>query len=156
MLSPSLIVTWFCFPVFLPSQEDAQEESGWKQVHGDVFRPPRKGMLLSVFLGQGTQIFIMTFITLCKDYFTLGYYLLYTRIRVSFLLTSISSFFFFSLCVSHIKYITKCGTNVTLSLHTQTSNWGFLAVSIVLNGCHVVVHQTLTLEHPTHYVELSR
>ncbi|XP_071374307.1 transmembrane 9 superfamily protein member 5 isoform X3 [Centroberyx affinis] len=43
---------------------DAQEESGWKQVHGDVFRPPRKGMLLSVFLGQGTQIFIMTFITL--------------------------------------------------------------------------------------------
>ncbi|MBN3282486.1 TM9S2 protein, partial [Polyodon spathula] len=45
-------------------QEEAQEESGWKQVHGDVFRPPRKGMLLSVFLGQGTQIFIMTFITL--------------------------------------------------------------------------------------------
>uniref|UniRef100_A0A674CP44 Transmembrane 9 superfamily member n=1 Tax=Salmo trutta TaxID=8032 RepID=A0A674CP44_SALTR len=30
--------------------EDAQEESGWKQVHGDVFRPPRKGMLLSLFL----------------------------------------------------------------------------------------------------------
>ncbi|XP_076148608.1 transmembrane 9 superfamily protein member 5 isoform X1 [Alosa pseudoharengus] len=46
------------------SYEDAQEESGWKQVHGDVFRPPRKGMLLSVFLGQGAQIFIMTFITL--------------------------------------------------------------------------------------------
>ncbi|NXP20252.1 TM9S2 protein, partial [Scytalopus superciliaris] len=45
-------------------QEDAQEEFGWKLVHGDVFRPPRKGMLLSVFLGQGTQIFIMTFITL--------------------------------------------------------------------------------------------
>uniref|UniRef100_A0A4W3IGM8 Transmembrane 9 superfamily member n=1 Tax=Callorhinchus milii TaxID=7868 RepID=A0A4W3IGM8_CALMI len=44
--------------------EDAQEEFGWKLVHGDVFRPPRKGMLLSVFLGQGTQIFIMTFITL--------------------------------------------------------------------------------------------
>uniref|UniRef100_A0A452HDM3 Transmembrane 9 superfamily member n=1 Tax=Gopherus agassizii TaxID=38772 RepID=A0A452HDM3_9SAUR len=39
-------------------------EFGWKLVHGDVFRPPRKGMLLSVFLGQGTQIFIMTFITL--------------------------------------------------------------------------------------------
>uniref|UniRef100_A0A673KBI0 Transmembrane 9 superfamily member n=1 Tax=Sinocyclocheilus rhinocerous TaxID=307959 RepID=A0A673KBI0_9TELE len=45
-------------------QEEAQEESGWKQVHGDVFRPPRMGMLLSVFLGQGTQVFIMTFITL--------------------------------------------------------------------------------------------
>uniref|UniRef100_A0AAR2K2V7 Transmembrane 9 superfamily member n=1 Tax=Pygocentrus nattereri TaxID=42514 RepID=A0AAR2K2V7_PYGNA len=44
--------------------EDAQEEFGWKLVHGDVFRPPRKGMLLSVFLGSGTQIFIMTFVTL--------------------------------------------------------------------------------------------
>ncbi|XP_051716457.1 transmembrane 9 superfamily member 2 isoform X1 [Ctenopharyngodon idella] len=44
--------------------EEAQEESGWKQVHGDVFRPPKMGMLLSVFLGQGIQIFIMTFITL--------------------------------------------------------------------------------------------
>lgn len=60
LLSTSLIY------VFVLTQEDAQEESGWKQVHGDVFRPPRKGMLLSVFLGQGTQIFIMTFITLCK------------------------------------------------------------------------------------------
>uniref|UniRef100_A0AAR2JSC6 Transmembrane 9 superfamily member n=1 Tax=Pygocentrus nattereri TaxID=42514 RepID=A0AAR2JSC6_PYGNA len=49
---------------FMHLTEDAQEESGWKQVHGDVFRPPQKGMLLSVFLGQGTQIFIMTFITL--------------------------------------------------------------------------------------------
>lgn len=47
-------------------QEEAQEESGWKQVHGDVFRSPKMGMLLSVFLGQGTQIFTMTFITLCK------------------------------------------------------------------------------------------
>ncbi|MGH0153289.1 UNVERIFIED_CONTAM: hypothetical protein FKN15_024445 [Acipenser sinensis] len=48
----------------MDSIEDAQEEFGWKLVHGDVFRPPRKGMLLSVFLGSGTQIFIMTFVTL--------------------------------------------------------------------------------------------
>ncbi|XP_061482570.1 transmembrane 9 superfamily member 2 isoform X2 [Rhineura floridana] len=46
------------------AQEDAQEEFGWKLVHGDIFRPPRKGMLLSVFLGSGTQILIMTFVTL--------------------------------------------------------------------------------------------
>lgn len=44
--------------------EDAQEEFGWKLVHGDVFRPPRRGMLLSVFLGSGAQILIMTAITL--------------------------------------------------------------------------------------------
>uniref|UniRef100_A0A672HFX0 Transmembrane 9 superfamily member n=1 Tax=Salarias fasciatus TaxID=181472 RepID=A0A672HFX0_SALFA len=48
----------------MDSVEDAQEEFGWKLVHGDVFRPPKKGMLLSVFLGSGTQIFIMTFVTL--------------------------------------------------------------------------------------------
>ena len=48
----------------IDSGEDAQEEFGWKLVHGDVFRPPRKGMLLSIFLGSGTQILIMTAITL--------------------------------------------------------------------------------------------
>lgn len=44
--------------------EDAQEEFGWKLVHGDVFRPPRKGMLLSVLLGSGVQVFCMSFVTL--------------------------------------------------------------------------------------------
>uniref|UniRef100_A0A8C0S360 Transmembrane 9 superfamily member n=1 Tax=Canis lupus familiaris TaxID=9615 RepID=A0A8C0S360_CANLF len=44
--------------------EDIQEDFGWKLVHGDVFRPPKRRMLLSVFLGQGTQILIMTFVTL--------------------------------------------------------------------------------------------
>lgn len=40
-------------------QEDAQEEFGWKLVHGDVFRPPRRAMLLSVFIGSGSQVFCM-------------------------------------------------------------------------------------------------
>eukprot|EP00092_Neocalanus_flemingeri_P033108 GFUD01036003.1.p1 GENE.GFUD01036003.1~~GFUD01036003.1.p1 ORF type:complete len:661 (+),score=167.98 GFUD01036003.1:53-2035(+) len=48
----------------IDSGEDAQEEFGWKLVHGDVFRPPRKGMLLSVFLGSGTQLLTMGGITL--------------------------------------------------------------------------------------------
>nr|BAN20623.1 conserved hypothetical protein [Riptortus pedestris] len=48
----------------IDSGEDVQEEFGWKLVHGDVFRPPRKGMLLSVFLGSGLQIFFMTLVTL--------------------------------------------------------------------------------------------
>lgn len=55
----------FCCSVHL--KEDAQEEFGWKLVHGDVFRPPKKGMLLSVMLGCGTQIFIMLFFTLGKS-----------------------------------------------------------------------------------------
>ncbi|XP_017886178.1 transmembrane 9 superfamily member 2 isoform X2 [Ceratina calcarata] len=48
----------------IESGEDAHEEFGWKLVHGDVFRPPRKGMLLSVLLGSGVQIFYMTLVTL--------------------------------------------------------------------------------------------
>ncbi|XP_043642141.1 transmembrane 9 superfamily member 2 [Drosophila teissieri] len=48
----------------MDSGEDAQEEFGWKLVHGDVFRPPRKGMLLSVFLGSGVQVLVMSMITL--------------------------------------------------------------------------------------------
>ncbi|XP_022347318.1 transmembrane 9 superfamily member 2-like [Enhydra lutris kenyoni] len=46
------------------NSEGIQEDFGWKLVHGDVFRPPRNRMLLSAFLGQGTQVLIMTFITL--------------------------------------------------------------------------------------------
>ncbi|EDV25777.1 uncharacterized protein TRIADDRAFT_23833 [Trichoplax adhaerens] len=48
----------------LDSLEDAQEEFGWKLVHGDVFRPPKRGMLLSVLVGTGSQTFIMTVVTL--------------------------------------------------------------------------------------------
>ncbi|KAH8261899.1 hypothetical protein KR038_004470 [Drosophila bunnanda] len=48
----------------MDSGEDAQEEFGWKLVHGDVFRPPRKGMLLSIFLGSGVQVFVMAMVTL--------------------------------------------------------------------------------------------
>ena len=42
------------------------EEFSWKLLHGDVFRPPKKGMLLSVMLGSGSQIFFMVFLTLGK------------------------------------------------------------------------------------------
>lgn len=44
--------------------EDPQEEFGWKLVHGDVFRPPRKGMMLSVLIGSGAQVFMMISVTL--------------------------------------------------------------------------------------------
>ncbi|GAU91034.1 hypothetical protein RvY_03364-2 [Ramazzottius varieornatus] len=48
----------------LENSDDAQEEYGWKLIHGDVFRAPHKGMLLSVFVGSGTQVLIMTLVTL--------------------------------------------------------------------------------------------
>lgn len=45
------------------AEDDVQEDSGWKLVHGDVFRSPRHSLMLSVFLGNGAQLFVMTGIT---------------------------------------------------------------------------------------------
>lgn len=49
------------------SQEDTMEETGWKLVHGDVFRPPKRAWLLTAFVGSGVQIFFMVLITLGKS-----------------------------------------------------------------------------------------
>lgn len=41
-----------------------REESGWKLVHADVFRPPTdRPMLLCVFVGTGTQLVCMAMVT---------------------------------------------------------------------------------------------
>ncbi|EER88737.1 transmembrane 9 superfamily member 8 [Sorghum bicolor] len=48
----------------LEDQEDAQEETGWKLVHGDVFRPPANADLLCVYVGTGVQFFGMLLVTL--------------------------------------------------------------------------------------------
>ncbi|KAI9793768.1 MAG: hypothetical protein M1833_000660 [Piccolia ochrophora] len=39
--------------------DGVQEDSGWKLVHGDVFRTPSHPLLLSVLLGSGSQLFMM-------------------------------------------------------------------------------------------------
>lgn len=44
--------------------EEAQEESGWKLVHGEVFRKPSFSKLLAVCAGTGIQILGMTVVTL--------------------------------------------------------------------------------------------
>mmetsp|Transcript_99023 Transcript_99023/g.144844 ORF Transcript_99023/g.144844 Transcript_99023/m.144844 type:complete len:666 (+) Transcript_99023:55-2052(+) len=48
------------------SLEEGQEETGWKLVHGDVFRPPPMAGWLSVMIGSGVQlavsaVFLMLF-----------------------------------------------------------------------------------------------
>ncbi|XP_078432050.1 transmembrane 9 superfamily member 7-like [Wolffia australiana] len=48
----------------LETQEEAQEETGWKLVHGDVFRPPVKAGLLCVYVGTGVQFLGMTLVTM--------------------------------------------------------------------------------------------
>lgn len=37
-------------------ERDVSEESGWKLVHGDVFRSPRNLVLLSALVGTGAQL----------------------------------------------------------------------------------------------------
>lgn len=46
------------------AEDGIQDESGWKLVHGDVFRTPARPLLLSVFLGNGAQLFVMTGFTI--------------------------------------------------------------------------------------------
>ncbi|CAK8568547.1 unnamed protein product [Lathyrus sativus] len=48
----------------LETQEEAQEETGWKLVHGDVFRPPVSSDLLCVYVGTGVQFFGMILVTM--------------------------------------------------------------------------------------------
>ncbi|KAL2153763.1 hypothetical protein VTH82DRAFT_4918 [Thermothelomyces myriococcoides] len=45
-------------------EDGVQEDSGWKLVHGDVFRSPSHPLLLSVFLGNGAQLFVMAGFTI--------------------------------------------------------------------------------------------
>ncbi|KAK4184610.1 hypothetical protein QBC35DRAFT_47085 [Podospora australis] len=45
-------------------EDGVQEDSGWKLVHGDVFRNPPNPLLLSIFLGNGTQLFVMAGFTI--------------------------------------------------------------------------------------------
>ncbi|XP_010904776.1 transmembrane 9 superfamily member 7 isoform X2 [Elaeis guineensis] len=48
----------------LETQDEAQEETGWKLLHGDVFRPPINSGLLCVYVGTGVQFFGMTLVTM--------------------------------------------------------------------------------------------
>lgn len=46
------------------AEDGVQEDSGWKLVHGDVFRTPSHPLILSIFLGNGAQLFVMTGFTI--------------------------------------------------------------------------------------------
>lgn len=58
----------------LAGLDESIEETGWKLVHGDVFRPPTNSRLFAAVIGSGIQIFFMTLITICKNiyYFSIN------------------------------------------------------------------------------------
>eukprot|EP00823_Brevimastigomonas_motovehiculus_P008249 TRINITY_DN7529_c0_g1_i1.p1 TRINITY_DN7529_c0_g1~~TRINITY_DN7529_c0_g1_i1.p1 ORF type:complete len:599 (-),score=94.51 TRINITY_DN7529_c0_g1_i1:130-1926(-) len=45
------------------------EETGWKQVHGDVFRPPAFPLLYSAFIGIGSQLLCIILSIICMAIF---------------------------------------------------------------------------------------
>eukprot|EP00357_Protocruzia_adherens_P027013 CAMPEP_0114990182 /NCGR_PEP_ID=MMETSP0216-20121206/10640_1 /TAXON_ID=223996 /ORGANISM="Protocruzia adherens, Strain Boccale" /LENGTH=643 /DNA_ID=CAMNT_0002353301 /DNA_START=17 /DNA_END=1948 /DNA_ORIENTATION=- len=47
----------------VPTDEEFEDQSGWKQLQGDVFRPPRRSMLLSALVGNGAHLLAMAMIT---------------------------------------------------------------------------------------------
>merc|ERR550532_2846953 len=46
------------------SMESTTEETGWKLVHGDVFRKPVHSKMLAVSIGTGVQLFVCACVTL--------------------------------------------------------------------------------------------
>merc|ERR1719487_1785378 len=48
----------------ISTAEDATEETGWKLVHGDVFRKPPHSKMLAVSVGTGCQLLVCTTVTL--------------------------------------------------------------------------------------------
>ena len=72
------------------------EESGWKLVHGDVFRPPTyRPMLLAVLVGTGAQIGMAIFTTM-----VIAVLKIVNPIRKGQTLTAIVVLYVFSGCVS--------------------------------------------------------
>lgn len=47
----------------ISDDEEEEEMTGWKYVHGDVFRPPRFAPFLSVCVGSGAQVLVMAALT---------------------------------------------------------------------------------------------
>ncbi|XP_019052205.1 PREDICTED: transmembrane 9 superfamily member 1-like [Nelumbo nucifera] len=45
-------------------ERDVSEESGWKLVHGDVFRPPHNLVLLSALVGTGAQLAMLVLLVI--------------------------------------------------------------------------------------------
>ncbi|ORC93777.1 endosomal integral membrane protein [Trypanosoma theileri] len=104
--------------------EDAQEESGWKLVRGDVFRTPPYSLLLTAFISTGSQMLLMALVTVLSAF--LG--VLHPSQRGN-LLTSLIIFFCFASCIS--GYVAG---RMLKFFRKQSWKNGFAAVTLV-PGC---------------------
>ncbi|TMW90366.1 hypothetical protein EJD97_015822 [Solanum chilense] len=71
---------------------DDQEETGWKYIHGDVFRYPSHKSLMAAALGSGTQLFTLTIfiflLSLVGVFYPYNRGALFTALVVIYALTS--------------------------------------------------------------------
>ena len=119
----------------LQTLEEAQEETGWKLVHGDVFRPPSTSpMLLSVMVGTGAQIGLAFALTMILAMMNIT-----SSMRKGQILTSM--ILLYVLCGSVAGYVSSrvykfCGAS-NWKLNTMATAAAlpavFVAIFIVLN-----------------------
>uniref|UniRef100_A0A7N0TGI7 Transmembrane 9 superfamily member n=1 Tax=Kalanchoe fedtschenkoi TaxID=63787 RepID=A0A7N0TGI7_KALFE len=101
------------------SAED-QEETGWKYIHGDVFRYPKYKSLFAAALGSGTQLFTLTIfiflLALVGVFYPYNRGALFTSLVVIYALTSgIAGY-----------------TSTSFYLQLEGSNW---VRNLLLTGC---------------------
>lgn len=65
---------WHLILCVLEQDRDLGDEYGWKQVHGDVFRPSSHPLMFSSLIGSGCQIFsvslIVIIVAMVEDLYT--------------------------------------------------------------------------------------
>ncbi|XP_059299433.1 transmembrane 9 superfamily member 1-like isoform X3 [Lycium ferocissimum] len=109
-------------------ERDVIEESGWKLVHGDVFRPPQNLALLSAVVGTGAQLAALVLLVIISAYFRMMYIErgeIITTFIVCYALTS-----FISGYVSGGLYSRNAGENWVKSMVPTASLFPFLCVGI--------------------------
>lgn len=140
------------------NQEDLlgdREDSGWKLVSGDVFRPPRGAVALSVLVGNGFQLLCMTFASLL-----LAMVGMISPGSRGMLITLLIGFFVFFASIngmvtaSLIKFFRRRSWQAILL--TSMALPGFmLAVYLALNFIHLGSHAASSLPFTTLFYLLA-
>lgn len=116
--------------------EEDREETGWKLVHGDVFRKPEGAGLLAVYAGTGAQLFFMCFFTLI--FACLGF--LSPQQRGSLMTFLI---FIFVLLGSYAGYVTA-----RLAKYFKMRSWKIIfATGLFFPGSNFVLYLLLNFVH---------
>ncbi|GAB4844785.1 Transmembrane 9 super member 1 [Ancistrocladus abbreviatus] len=109
-------------------ERDVSEESGWKLVHGDVFRPPRNLVLLSALVGTGAQLatlVLLVIILAIVGMLYIGRGVIVTTFIVCYALTS-----FISGYVSGGMYSRNGGKNWIKAMILSASLFPFMCFGI--------------------------